>query len=138
MKELFGRHAATVPPERVLAILTDPESLRRMAGPGHTVDVVGPGVYATEVIIGPAAIGQRFPLEITVDAAPGMINLRATGQGRAVGMWLEAACALQPSPGGSLLQYSVRYEPGPLRLAMWSPRSVGRWVKDWLSALDLN
>lgn len=137
MKEIFGQQTVRMSPASAVATLTDPLALRRMAGEERLFEVTGPGRYSTEVLIGPPSLGQRYPVQICVDPQPTGLRIAIIGEGKAKGLWAEAACSVTESPEGSLLRYSLRYETGALRLGFLSSRTLRKWVEDWLKSAEV-
>ncbi len=136
LKEIFGQQTVRMCPASVVATLTNPLALRRMAGEERLFEATGPGRYSTEVLIGPPSLGQRYPVQICVDPRPNALRIAVVGEGKAKGLWAEAACSVTESPEGSLLRYSLRYETGSLHLAFLSSRALRKWVEDWLRSAE--
>ena len=124
--ELTGETAFPVPPERVAAALRNREVLSRLLPAARDLAPAGGGVVEGALVVGIPPLAQRYPVRVAVEEQWPSLRLRATGTGRAEGMWLHADCTLLPGPdaGTTRLTWRVTADVG----------AVGRLVGDTMAA----
>jgi len=136
VREIAGHADLPLDPGLVRRVLADPASWSVHADTDRPMSPVRPGVWATELLLGVGPLGQRIPVEIAVAPTAQGARLQIQGLGRGHGLWAEADCAVGPCPVGARLSYTLRYQPGPLRVALWSKTAVRHWIGEWLQSLS--
>ncbi|MDJ0391178.1 molybdopterin-dependent oxidoreductase [Roseomonas sp. E05] len=110
---LFGEGMAEVaaPPEKLWAILFDPETLRAIVPGAHSVERVSDTHFRAEVTLGVGPVKGRYTvaLELLDPEPPRAVTLRGTAEGALGGGGGEGHVTLEPLPdGGTRIAY--RYE----------------------------
>lgn len=69
------------PPERVFAVLLDPEALARVIPGCHALTTVGSNAYRADVTVGVGLVKARYAADLTIDQIDAPRSLRLAGSG---------------------------------------------------------
>lgn len=102
------------PPERVFAVLLDPQALARVIPGCHALDADGPNRYRADVTVGIGLIKARYEARITLTDIDAPKSLRLAGEGfSSLGTGAGSGLVrLEPTGDGTRLHYDYRAQLG--------------------------
>lgn len=109
-----GAHVIAAPPERVFAMLEDPEILAQCIPGCEGLDRLGDGEYAMRMKMGIGPISGRFDgkVQITDRKPPESYRMSVEGQGKVGFMKGDGVISLAPADGGSNVSFTGDVQVG--------------------------
>lgn len=109
-----GEVDIAAPPERVFAVLLDPQALARVIPGCHALETVGPNRYRADVTVGVGLVKARYEAELALSEIDAPRRLRLAGRGQSsLGTGAgSGVVTLEATAGGTKLRYDYQAQVG--------------------------